>query len=871
VSKPELTFGLWLRKRRKSLRLTQAELARRVPCSEGAIRQIESSRRQPSAQMAKRLAECLDVPPDQRAAWVNFARGDAETWAASARPPAHLPRPPTPLIGREAEVAAACQRLRRDDARLLTLVGPPGIGKTRLSLQIAAELRDDFEQGVFFIPLDSVTEPELVPTALAQTLGIELGRQAALARLKQALTDRHLLLVLDNFEQVVAAAPAVAELLAECPWLKAIVTSRAPLRLRGERQFPVPPLAADLARQLFVERAQAVRPDFALTPENAPIIAELCARLDGLPLAIELIAARIKLLTPQSLLARLSGPLLLSTDGVRGVPDRQRTLEAAIRWSYDLLTEQEQTLFARLGVFVGGWTLEAAEQVCSNDTLNGLSALLDKSLIQRAPDADGEPRFTLLVTLRAFAQEQLAARGESEIMSRRHAECFLALAERAEPELYRAQQAKWIRRLEVERENFRAVLTWALDYDAAVGLRLASALWWFWAMRGDLQEGREWLSKFLNPPSASGVSLARTRALWRLGMMAFYQGDTQFASAVAAESLALSQRLEDADCLAHALVLSANVAQWLGQISRAEKLYGQSLKVLREYYPSGAPLMAVVFNCLGLLAMQLDDHQLAATSFEEGLALARQFGDLDSLIWLTQNVGLLARRQGDNTRAITYLEEALALGRELGEKRRSCFILAMLGMIAGEQGDDERAAALLEESLRAVRDVGDTVVLAQALRELGLVALRRADYEAAAKHLNESLRLGREVGMPGLVALALRSLGDLARAQNDLFQANAHYTEAFGIFQKVRDKLNLAACLRRLASVSLHDPARAARLFGAEAELRDSIGAPIPPVEKSGYEQALAVLHAVLNERALAAAWAAGRATLADTLGEAFE
>jgi predicted ATPase/class 3 adenylate cyclase len=449
----------------------------------------------------------------------------------------NLPAQPTPLIGREREAAEARERLRRPEVRLLTLAGPGGTGKTRLALQVAVDVLEDFADGVFFVPLAPISDPTLVASTVAQTLGVqETGSRPLLERLKEFLQDKAVLLVLDNFEQVIAAVPVVTALHAACPRLKSLVTSREVLRLQGEHEFPVPPLAVpDLrhlpaserlsqyaAAALFIQQASAVKPDFMVTNDNAPAVAEICVRLEGLPLAIELAAARSKLLSPQALLARLGSRLELLRGGARDLPARHQTLRGAIAWSYDLLSPDEQALFRRMAVFVGGCTLEAAEAVCRAagppelDVLEGMTSLVDKSLLRQEEEANREPRFQMLETIREYGLECLTTSGELESARRAHATDYLALAEEAEPELTGPQQGVWLHRLETEHDNLRAALQWSqARQDAETGLRLGGALWRFWLVRGYLREGRERLGRLL--ALAGGPGSRGRRCSWRRG------------------------------------------------------------------------------------------------------------------------------------------------------------------------------------------------------------------------------------------------------------------------------------------------------------------------------------------------------------------
>jgi len=472
----------------------------------------------------------------------------------------NLPLQPTPLVGREKEVAEVRDLLRGDETRLLTLTGPGGIGKTRVALQAAADLLDEFPDGTFFAQLATLTEAELFLPAVAETLGVrETGEIPIDKSLKEYLSERRMLLLLDNFEQVLGAAPEVTEVLAGAPGMKVLATSRTSLRLYGEHVFPVPPLRMpDLksppplerltqyeAVGLFVERARALKPDFKVTNESAPAVAEICVRLDGLPLAIELAAARITMLPPRAMLQRLGSRLKLLTGGARDLPERQRTLRATIEWSHALLNEGEQVLFGRLAVFSGGRTLEAIEAICDAEgdlpveAFEGVSSLLDKSLLRQEEGPGGQPRFVMLETIHEFAREKLGESAEAEQIKRVHAQYFLTLAEEAYPELKGSHQLEWLERLEAEHDNMRAALSWALERkEEEVSLRLGGALWWFWSVRGYYSEGRRWLEEALAIDGHVSPEV-RAMALAGAGALASEQGDLDRAQEAYEEGLEL--------------------------------------------------------------------------------------------------------------------------------------------------------------------------------------------------------------------------------------------------------------------------------------------------------------------------------------------
>ena len=640
--------------------------------------------------------------------------------------PNNLPLQPNPFIGRDQAVEAVRQRLLQPEVRLLTLTGVGGTGKTRLGLQVAADLLDDFHDGVFFVNLAPITDPDLIPSTIAATLGIrEAERQSLLDALHAYLRTRQLLLLLDNFEHVLAAAPAVAALLGAAPQLKLLVTSRAPLRVQGEHEFPVPPLALPDPRRLpplevlsqyaavrlFIQRAQEVKPDFAVTNTNAPAVAEICVRLDGLPLAIELAAARSKFLPPAALLQRLSSRLKLLTGGARDLPMRQQTLRAAIDWSYSLLAVAEQTLFARLSVFAGGCTLEAVEAVCNAegdvaiDAFEGVASLLDKSLLRQAEGVEGEPRFTMLQTILEYASERLAAHGNVDAIRQRHATSFLSLVELAEPELKGPDTLVWLERLEAEHDNLHAALTWALEQEQhELALRLVGALGGFWERHGRMSEARQWLERALAHGRHDGTVSAAARAL-ALGWLGYFTESPAEARVLKEESVVLWLEVGDKSRIAMGLIGLGIAAADAGDFAAARAYDEEALALFRA---SGNPaLTANALNNLGWHLVQQGEAAEAQPFLEEAVAMIREVGDRLNIGGFQHSLSMAVLAQGDASRAAALLTESLTLFWEAGRTTGCTFCLRGLAQVAVVQQQPERAARLLgaEAALREALDV----------------------------------------------------------------------------------------------------------------------------------------------------------------------
>ncbi len=666
--------------------------------------------------------------------------------------PNNLPNRLTSFIGREWETSEAKRLLNA--GRLLTLTGPGGSGKTSLALRVASELLDsehgeEFEDGVVFVALAPIADPDLVISTIAQTLGVrETAGGSLLDHLKAALREKRMLLVLDNFEQVLSAASLVNDLLAASPRLKILVTSRAVLRLRGEKDYPVPPLALPEAGRelnadglsryaavaLFVERALDAKPDFRVTDENASAVAEICARLDGLPLAIELAAARVRLLPPQALLARLARRLPLLVGGARDLPARQRTLRDTIAWSYNLLGPAEQALVRWLGVFVGGFTLEAAEAVCAgeSDLLDGLGSLVDKSLLLQ-DERHGEPRFRMLETIREYALEVLDVREEATEIRRRHAMHFLAVAQAAEPELQQAEQATWFNRLEREHDNLRAAVRWLLESnDAELALRLAGALGRFWEVRGFLSEGQHWLDRSLERAGAAqppASARAKAAALGAAGTLAFVRSDHERAAALLEESLPLWRELGNRAGVATSLHNLSRVRFYQGDHERAVALCEESLALRRELADKRGVAMSL--NTLGVIARNRGDQTAARRLYEESLGLFRDLGDQWGIGLLLNNLARVARDLGDWTWTTKLCAESLALFREVGDRHGVAWVLSNLAIVAQSRGAWDAAARLF--------GVVDALRTALGSSSLSLSPAERSTYEAAVAATRASL------------------------------------------------------------------------------------------------------------------------------------
>jgi predicted ATPase/class 3 adenylate cyclase len=688
--------------------------------------------------------------------------------------PNNLPVQLTSFIGREAEISRIGQLLGR--TRLLTLTGAGGTGKSRLALQVAAQVLTEFKDGGFFVDLSSLTDPALVPSAVARALGVpEAAGRSVLEAVKDHLRDKELLLIVDNFEQVEEAGPVIEELLTAAPKLKVVVTSRVVLSLRGEQEYVVPPLeppdpdrlpdVLTLGRfeavQLFAERARAVQPGFRVTEENAPAVAQITARLDGLPLAIELAATRTKLLTPQQMLPRLQQRLSILTSGARTLPQRQRTLRDAIAWSYDLLDEVERRLFARLSVFMGGWTLESAESVCDPeeiglDALDGLTSLVDKSLVRRWELDDGDPRFSMLETIREFGQEQLRAGEDFDTITRRHADHFLRLALEAEPHLTADDQVEWLDRCDRERANIRSALRWAIDGgEAERAQEAAGALWRFWQQRGHLAEGLRWLKEILAMPSGQKATPARAKALIGAGGVAWWQQDREAAGGFYEQALVIERELGDPARIAEALYNLAFVVAG-DDLGSAARLLDESLEQFRRVGDERG--VAQVLTMQVMPDAQAGNWGPVIESLEQIVAIWRRLGDrlhlAFDLLWLSFAHG----REGHRREARSAGLEALELFREVDNHTGIGITFTDLAFLAAWEGRYENAIRLAaaSESLKervggppgAIGGLLEGDPVAEARAHLSEDAAQRAWEEGRAMTVDEAVALARQESEP---------------------------------------------------------------------------------------------------------------------------
>lgn len=794
-----------------------------------------------------------------------------------------VPRPFTSFVGRERDVSAVRALLVGADVRLVTLLGPGGVGKTRLSIQVAATLDTFFADGACFVSLAEIDDPTLVFPTIAHALGLqESGMPSIVEQMKSVLRAKHFLLILDNFEQVMAAALLVEELLAACPNLKILVTSRAVLHLQGEHEYPVAPLALPAADApptlesltqysaiaLFVQRAQTFLPAFQATESNIQAIAEICARLDGLPLALELAAARIKLLPPNALLARLPQGLQFLKSELQNQTERQSTLHNTIKWSYDLLSAREQWLFRHLAVFPGGCSLETVEEIFgagpAPDILDTVASLLDKSLLQQVERDEEVPRLVMLATMREYGLACLQAQGEKEEGQRSQAMHYFALAQQAGPFLNGEQQTQWLARLEREKENLRAAMSYFLQSaQADLALHLCEPFGKFCGLRGYWSEEQHWLSAALSLPWSASSAGIRARVLRRAGHLTYRRRDLSTARGILEESIALSRSVGDKQNLAGALVSQGWVLYRQQDLASAGQLLRESVAAARESGDSWA--IANSLESLGRLVHLQGDADEARRLLDESVALARELRDKENLARTLTTLVSLEIAQGNIARAALLAQESYDLAQKLGTRPLQALTLDSLGNVALFRGEYERAAQLLEQRLRIAREFGDmsTIVIKRLIQ--ADIALARDDLARAAALAQESLYSFREQGDRPNIAGALSILGDVERTRGEFARAVACYQEALLLSREVGHRRGIGRALSGLAMVLLaqRQAEQATRLFGFVEAWMASPGNR-HPAQQLAYEQALEQARSQLAARTFAAAWSEGRALAFD-------
>jgi predicted ATPase/transcriptional regulator with XRE-family HTH domain len=924
-----VSFAALLKRQRLAAGLTQEALADRAGLSAKAVGDLERNPdRSPRLATVTLLADALGAGPEQRSELLAAARpGTVPVAAAGATQTARraMPRPLTPLIGRAGVAAAVVRLLRRGDTQLLTLTGPGGVGKTRLAIEVADRVAGDFADGAVFVDLAPLRDPGLVLGAIAQRLGVDERDATPLPDLLAvSLRGRRLLVLLDNFEHLLPARDAVLALLEACPQVVMLVTSRVALQVRGGRDYPVAPLVlpdpagppqAQLSSpsvELLVERARAAGMELPLDAGTARAAAEICRRLDGLPLAIELAAARVRLLPPAALLARLDRRLPVLAGGPHDLPARQQTMRDAIAWSYELLDDPERALFRRMCVFVGGCTLEAAEAICADGgegvpVLDGVASLVASSLLrlQEAPPAaaaapsaaeygaaspttgdsgsttgdgglppvaedgglppaagDGglppaAPWLTMLETIREYGADLLAERSETGEIGRRHAAYYQALAEQAGPALTGPHAVAWLARLDAEHDNLRAALRWAREQDdSAAALRLAASLWPFWQQRGHLSEGRRWLREGLGRPAAAVAPSMRVTGLIGAARLAMDQAAYDEAIERCSEALALARELGDPQVLAAAL-------NTRGMLARAQDRYADSARdheagLERARVATDRAGEATALLGLAYAAMFTGDSPRAGALAEESLAAARGSGDRRTLAQVLFLLGWLAGNAGPGAsgRAEAFGTEALGLFRVLGDSSEEADVLFMLGTFGVNSGDYQRAARFFADSLAMLRDQGNEKTTARGLGGLGTALLNLGDRAAAREMIEESLAVARKYDDRWSTAMSLTLLGHVDLADGDHARAQSWLAGAASLFADTGNLMYLQWCLEGLAGTAAArgDYERAAELDGARDALRAQIGVLLPPVHPAGYTRTLAAARAGLTPEVFDAA-----------------
>jgi predicted ATPase/transcriptional regulator with XRE-family HTH domain/tetratricopeptide (TPR) repeat protein len=881
------SFGTLLRQLRLTAGLTQEALAERSGLSAKAVGELERSPdRTPRLETVTLLAEALELSSDDRARLLAASRPqDGETLSTSqnSQPRHDLPRVLTPLIGRAGALEAVASLALRRENQVVTLTGPGGVGKTRLAIAVAERVAAAFADGVVFVDLSPVREPALVLPAIAQHLGVdERGELSLNERLASALRGKRLLLVLDNLEHLVVVGADLLGLLSHSQGLVILATSRVPLRVRGEREYRVAPLELPLEAvsagefeqsasvALFLDRVRAAGLDLRLDHDTALAVAEICRRLDGLPLALELAAAWVPLLPPVALLERLNPRLPLLIRGPADLPARQRTMFDAIAWSYDLLDPAEQRLFRRMAVFAGGCTPEAAVAVCADEeervVLAKLAALVDKNLLRRDESSSGtaSPRLFMLETIREYGLERLAENEDAQALRWRHAEFFLRLMEDAALALGGRNQIIWAARLELDHDNVRAALSWVCDQvDAGTGLRFAAALWRFWSTLGHGREAQRWLERILDLPvlgaEASEDAVARVRAQTGAAVLALESGALDDAGAKIAGGVTRARELNDQ----RVLVDTLNAA---GLIARTQGEYDTAVTFLEEAYQAALaeeyrPGEATAIHEIAMITFLAGDAARARELLERSIALYRELEDTRGLAVGLRDLGWMTWHAGNAARGEELREEALSLFRALGDTGQVAETLWALGISSQYRGDDARATDLYQESLLLRRSRGDDRGVAQVLSTLAQVALHRRDLHTARTMLTESLDTVRRFNDRWAQAMVLALLGHVELVSGHLVNATEYFSEAAARYAEIGNLLYLPWCLEGFAGVAIAETkaSDAAFLIGARESMLELVGQGLPPADPLGFATTQAIVRDALGETAFVDAYEAGR------------
>jgi predicted ATPase/DNA-binding XRE family transcriptional regulator len=810
----EVSFGEWLKRQRMGRGWTRGQLAHQVGCAVITLRKIEAEERHPSAQIVERLAEIFNIPKSEQSSFLKYARGDwsqvpsnsiEETpWHAPTSPRTNLPAPITSFIGRENEQKEVADLLAKH--RLVTLIGPPGIGKTRLSIETARQLLADFPDGIFFVALAPLDDSTLIAYTTLQVLGyVESRKFSADKQLIQGIGDKYMLIVLDNCEHLIKDAAAFASgLLSACPHLKIIATSREALRVTGEWLYAVPTLdvpktgsSIDMenvarfpALMLFAERAHAVRSDFTLNTDNLGPVASICARLDGLPLAIELISAQLRLHSPQSLLERLSNQLVLSTEGARNAPARQTSLSHAIDWSYDSLTPDEQRLFTYLSACSGGFTLSTAEAIFSQHFTETsisdlITSLLDKSLLQRSSSLDEEVRFTMLVTIQQFAMDRLRQTGDEADVRNWHLSYFLDFAERAEKQIHGSDQLKWIDWVEDELDNFRAALSWCIsDQKTDSALILLTSLSEAWGRRDHFHEIHNSFNAIRLLPGIMDYPLLYARLLNHISTPLWVLGDYDYARSLLEESQAILIKLGGVG----ELDLAMNLC-WLGMVGRmseadhqaAQPFYARSLELYQKHGDSWG--MAFVMFNLGHLAAERNEDRSALSLFEQSMDIFRRLGDKWGIARVSQMQGTLFLKQGNFEQAYFFLNQHLVIDEEWQFKQGMTMALFNMGDFYRYQGDYGQSEFFYKKMLDICRQHDLKMDESLAYYALGMIALHRNEYERADQYFKDYYSIHRNIVKKWATIDLLYALAAIAAGTNRFEDAARFYGAAQALLE----------------------------------------------------------------------------------------